>query len=165
MEISTLARAAALGAALATAGAAVPADARGSGKPSLKERTVLSYAHKSANALTVSPGAMKGLNPRLRGLLGTIQKRFGKPVQITSGCRSRTGNRRAGGARGSLHLSCMAADIRVQGVSQRALLAVAKTLPGRGGVGTYCGKSIVHVDVGPRRDWHFGCGGKRRKRG
>lgn len=160
------ARVAALAAGLAFALAGAPAaEARGSSKHvTLKDRSVISYAKKQSNALTVSPGRMSGLNPRLKGLLSQVQKQFGRPLEITSGCRSGGANRRAGGARGSLHLRCMAADIRVVGVSQRALLAVAKGLPGRGGVGTYCGKTIVHIDVGPRRDWHFGCGGKRRKR-
>ena len=105
-----------------------------------------------------------GLDGRLTGLLGRIERKFGRPVTITSGCRSRVSNRRAGGARGSWHLRCMAADIRVAGVSEGRLLHFARQLPGAGGVGTYCGNSIVHIDVGPRRAWSGGCGRKKRRR-
>lgn len=103
--------------------------------------------------------AEAGLNGRLVGLLSKISRHYGRPVTITSGCRSFASNRRAGGRRHSLHLRCMAADIRVRGVSEVALLRFVRVLPGRGGVGTYCRNSVVHVDVGPRREWHEGCGG------
>jgi Peptidase M15 len=105
-----------------------------------------------------------GLNGRLVGLLGRIERNFGRPVTITSGCRSRAANRRAGGARGSYHMRCMAADIRVAGVPEGRLLRFARNLPGVGGVGTYCGNSIVHIDVGPSRAWSGGCGRKKRRR-
>jgi uncharacterized protein YcbK (DUF882 family) len=55
----------------------------------------------------------------------------------------------------------MAADIRVPGVGERQLLAYVKRIPTVGGVGTYCGNSIVHIDVGPRRQWGGGCGKRR----
>ena len=105
-----------------------------------------------------------GLNGRLIGLLGRIERNFGRPVTITSGCRSRAANRRAGGARGSYHMRCMAADIRVAGVPEGRLLRFAQRLPGVGGVGTYCGNSIVHIDVGPRRAWSGGCGRRKHRR-
>lgn len=59
--------------------------------------------------------------------------------------------RAAGGAKRSLHLQCKAADIKVAGISEGQLLRYVRTLPGVGGVGTYCGNSVVHVDIGPRR--------------
>lgn len=102
-------------------------------------------------------GRTRGLNPRLRGLLGQISSHYGRPVQVLSGCRSHRHNRRVGGARRSMHLHCKAADIRVAGVSKSRLRRYALRLSGRGGVGTYCGRSIVHVDVGPRRTWYHGC--------
>ena len=107
-------------------------------------------------------GSAIGLNPRLVNLLGQVERHFGKPVIITSGCRSAADNRRAGGARQSYHLRCMAADIKVAGVSESQVLTYVRKLPGRGGVGTYCRNSIVHIDVGPRREWHEGCGGGRK---
>jgi hypothetical protein len=100
----------------------------------------------------------KGLDRRLVRLLAQIEGHFGRPVIISSGCRSHKYNRRIGGARHSFHLRCMAADIKVSGVSESRLLRFVARMPGRGGVGTYCRNSIVHVDVGPRRNWHQGCG-------
>ena len=106
----------------------------------------------------------RGLSGRLLGLLSKIERNFGRPVTVTSGCRSHAANRRAGGARGSYHMRCMAADIRVPGVSEGTLLRYAAHLHGAGGVGTYCGNSIVHIDVGPKRAWTGGCGRKKRRR-
>jgi Peptidase M15 len=102
-----------------------------------------------------------GLNPKLRVALAQIHAHYGRPVEITSGCRSSASNRRAGGRKGSLHLRCMAADIRVPGVGEGQLLAYVKRMPIVGGVGTYCGNSIVHIDVGPKRRWGSGCGKRR----
>jgi uncharacterized protein YcbK (DUF882 family) len=107
----------------------------------------------------------RGLQPSLRAALVKIERRFGKPVQVTSGCRSFRSNRLAGGRRGSYHLRCMAADIRVAGVSSRQIISFVKSLPSIGGVGTYCGKSIVHIDTGPERRWSGGCGRRHPLRG
>jgi hypothetical protein len=109
--------------------------------------------------------ARRGLQPSLRAALAQIERRFGRPVQITSGCRSFRSNRLAGGRRGSYHLRCMAADIRVPGVSNRKLIQYVNSLPSIGGVGTYCGKSIVHIDTGPERRWSGGCGRRHPLRG
>ena len=98
---------------------------------------------------------------RLRSLLKKVSAHYGRKLIITSGYRSHRHNRRIGGARRSQHLHCNAADFRVPGVSKYALARYLKSLPGRGGVGTYAGNGIVHLDVGPRRAWHWG-GRKRR---
>jgi uncharacterized protein YcbK (DUF882 family) len=90
-------------------------------------------------------------------LLNTVRWHYGEHVHIQSGYRSKNHNRAVGGARGSYHLSCEAVDIQVQGVDKYELANFLKDLPGRGGVGTYCNVSTVHVDVGPRREWHYGC--------
>jgi len=103
------------------------------------------------------------LHPRLIRLLATIKRHYGRVPIVSSGCRSHRHNRRVGGARRSMHLRCMAADFRVAGVSKAKLRRYVSSLPGRGGVGTYCGRSIVHLDVGPRRSWYHGCR-KRKKR-
>lgn len=136
----------------------------------VKSKTLVSYSRsvsgkglravslKSAN----SSRRVSGLNRKLRGLLARIERHYKRPVMVSSGCRSKKRNRRIGGARRSYHLRCMAADIKVAGVSERALLRFVRRLPGRGGVGTYCRNSIVHIDVGPRREWHQRC--RRRKR-
>jgi uncharacterized protein YcbK (DUF882 family) len=113
-----------------------------------------------AEASTVS--GSRGLHPRLSHLLRKTAHHFRRHLSVTSGCRSLRHNRRIGGARRSLHVRCMAADIRVTGVSEGTLLRYVRRLPGRGGVGTYCRNSVVHLDIGERREWHQGCGRKRK---
>lgn len=89
---------------------------------------------------------------RLLRVLGHIRERTGVRPILTSGHRT-------GGRSGSMHRHCLAADIRVPGVSDGAVIAAARTAPGIGGIGRYC-NGIIHVDVGPRRQW-VDCG--RRK--
>lgn len=98
------------------------------------------------------------LPPRLLRVLGHIRQKTGVRPVLTSGHRSR-------GRQGSMHRHCLAADIRVPGVKDSVVLAAARSAPGIGGVGRYC-NGIIHVDIGPRREWAH-CGGgwmkKRRK--
>ncbi len=93
---------------------------------------------------------------RLRKLLRQVSAHYGRRLIITSGYRSHRHNRRIGGARRSQHLHCMAADFYIPGVNKYTLARYLKRLPGRGGVGTYAGNRTVHLDVGPRRSWHWG---------
>ena len=95
--------------------------------------------------------------PDLLKVLKTVERRYGKKVMVTSGYRSPTVNRRAGGASNSTHIYCKAADIQVEGVNKWDLAKYLRTLPGRGGVGTYCRTESVHIDVGTQRDWHHPC--------
>ena len=143
--------------------------------------TALSYAHGTddGDAQTPSPkGAkrvqgllvasaspnwkVKGLRPDIMRLLQRVQRHYGKPLHIISGCRSKKHNRRVRGAKRSQHLYCKAADFKIAGVSKHKLVAYLKSMPGRGGVGLYCRSSYVHLDTGPKRYWYHGCG-KRRK--
>jgi uncharacterized protein YcbK (DUF882 family) len=97
------------------------------------------------------------LKPQLVGILKTIERRYGKSVIVTSGYRSPPYNRLVNGAKASLHMSCAAADIQVPGISKWELANFARSMPGRGGVGTYCHTESVHVDIGPQRDWNWRC--------
>lgn len=101
------------------------------------------------------------LKPSLVRVLKTVEQKYGKKVVVTSGFRNPERNRRARGAKNSLHMYCAAADIQVAGVSKWDLAQYLRTMPGRGGVGTYCHTESVHVDVGPERDWNWRC--RRRK--
>lgn len=105
---------------------------------------------------------VKGLRPDIMRLLQRVQRHYGKPLHIISGCRSKKHNRRVRGAKRSQHLLCKAADFKIAGVSKHKLVAYLKSMPGRGGVGLYCRSSYVHLDTGPKRYWYYGCG-KRRK--
>ncbi|MBZ9693574.1 MULTISPECIES: YcbK family protein [unclassified Mesorhizobium] len=97
------------------------------------------------------------LKPSLVRVLKTIEGHYGRKMMVTSGYRDPARNRRANGAKNSLHMYCAAADIQVPGVSKWELANYIRTMPGRGGVGTYCHTESVHVDVGPERDWNWRC--------
>jgi uncharacterized protein YcbK (DUF882 family) len=101
------------------------------------------------------------LKPSLVRVLKTIEGHYGKKMIVTSGYRDPARNRRANGAKNSLHMYCAAADIQVPGVSKSQLASYVRSMPGRGGVGTYCHTASVHIDVGPERDWNWRC---RRRR-
>ncbi|MER2605202.1 MAG: D-Ala-D-Ala carboxypeptidase family metallohydrolase, partial [Siculibacillus sp.] len=91
------------------------------------------------------------LKPELVEILRRIEGKYHQKVVITSGFRDR-------GRQGSLHRTCAAVDIEVPGVPAEALAAFARTIPGIGGVGTYCYPHLIHVDIGAPRDWKYGCG-------
>lgn len=97
------------------------------------------------------------LKPALVRVLKQVEYHYGKPVIVTSGFRSPPRNKRAGGAKNSLHMYCSAADIQIEGVSKWELAKQLRSMPGRGGVGTYCHTDSVHVDIGPKRDWNWRC--------
>lgn len=99
--------------------------------------------------------------PQLVSVLKSIERHYNRPVVVTSGYRSPKHNRRVGGASGSRHTSCEAADIQIDGVSKWQLAKYLRTMPARGGVGTYCHTESVHIDVGTPRDWNWRC--RRRK--
>ncbi len=101
------------------------------------------------------------LKPSLVRVLKSIEGHYGKKLMVTSGYRDPARNRRARGAKNSLHMYCAAADIQVPGVGKWELANYLRSMPGRGGVGTYCHTESVHVDVGPERDWNWRC--RRRK--
>lgn len=97
------------------------------------------------------------LKPALVRVLKTVEQHFGRSVVVTSGFRDPSRNKQARGAENSLHMYCAAADIQVEGVSKVELASYLRSMPGRGGVGTYCYTQSVHVDVGPQRDWSSRC--------
>lgn len=101
------------------------------------------------------------LKPSLVRVLKSIENHYGKKLIVTSGYRDPSRNQRARGAKNSLHMYCAAADVQVPGVSKWELATYLRSMPGRGGVGTYCHTESVHVDVGPERDWDWRC--RRRK--
>ena len=102
------------------------------------------------------------LKPQLIKLIKKVERHYGRPAVITSGYRNPKHNRKIGGARNSRHTSCEAADIQVKGVSKWQLATYLRSIPGRGGVGTYCHTRSVHLDIGTERDWNWRC--RRRKK-
>lgn len=90
-------------------------------------------------------------------MLRQVESRFGKKAVITSGYRSPPHNRRVGGAKASMHMACKAADFHIPGVSGVEVARYVRSLPTRGGVGTYCHTAAIHIDTGKQRDWNWPC--------
>lgn len=100
--------------------------------------------------------------PELVRLLKKVEKHYKKPVVVTSGYRSPQHNKRIGGASGSRHTTCEAADVQIKGVTKWELAKFVRSMSDRGGVGTYCHTQSVHIDIGSVRDWNWRC--RKRKR-
>ena len=89
--------------------------------------------------------------------LQVLRDKIGKAVHIISGYRNPTYNKNLGGSKNSYHMKCMAADIKVKGMTPKQVKAViedliADGLMKQGGVGIY--KTFVHYDVrGKRSRW------------
>ena len=112
--------------------------------------------HSGVNVDCITPGVIT--------ILQYVEQKYGRKPVVTSGYRSPSRNRRAGGARNSMHIYCRAVDIQVKGISKWQLAKFLRTVPGRGGVGTYCRTNSVHIDTGPKRDWHYPCRRKSKRR-
>lgn len=103
-------------------------------------------------------------DPKEFDVLHAIMARLGRPngiIDIICGYRTpesnnflRTLGPDTGVAEHSQHMLAKAIDIRVPGVSTRALRNAALALHA-GGVGFYPVSQFVHVDVGPVRTWSF----------
>ena len=89
------------------------------------------------------------LNGSLQGVVSHVAANYGS-VTVSSTCRSSEGNRRAGGAPKSYHLSGDAVDFRVHGNVSGA----AAYLSSRGGGYKHMGGGLFHVDTGPSRPMH-----------
>ncbi len=104
-------------------------------------------------------------DPREFDLLHALLTKLHRPgatIDIICGFRTpqsnqflRTRSAETGVAEHSQHILSKAIDIRIPGVSTRALRDAALSL-GMGGVGYYPKSGFVHVDVGPVRQWQFG---------
>ncbi|KDR95891.1 Peptidase M15 [Peptoclostridium litorale DSM 5388] len=77
-------------------------------------------------------------------LLEKIRVKVGKPIIINSGYRNPGYNRKVGGSPKSQHMLGTAADIRIKGLSSKAVADIAIECGARG-VGVY--DTFTHVDV------------------
>jgi uncharacterized protein YcbK (DUF882 family) len=114
----------------------------------VKKRRGNLFKHDYSAAYTVQRVSVKTecFPEKLEAILAHIAVRTGHKPVVTSGHRPRSGK--------SQHSHCLAADIRVPGVSDKTVVAAASTAPGIGGIGRYC-NGIIHVDVGPKRRWVY----------
>ncbi|MDX2259571.1 MAG: D-Ala-D-Ala carboxypeptidase family metallohydrolase [Hyphomicrobiaceae bacterium] len=90
------------------------------------------------------------LNGSLTSIVYQVAANFG-PVTVSSTCRSKSRNRRVGGAPRSMHLSGNAVDFRVH-ANVRAAAAYLRSHSGVGGFKHY-GGGLFHIDTGARRSW------------
>lgn len=90
--------------------------------------------------------------PELVRMIKDVERHYNSPAIVTSGYRPPKGVRH-----GSKHYSCDAADIQIKGVSKWELATYLRSLPQRGGIGTYCHTESVHMDTGEPRDWNWRC--------
>ena len=86
------------------------------------------------------------VSPTLVRVLESIRKHFNKPVHINSAYRNPAYNAMIGGAKNSMHMYGMAADIHIDGVTPKQIADFAETLmPDSGGIGIY--DNFCHIDV------------------
>ena len=125
----------------------------------MKLASLSGMARNAAHGLKIQrPDVNVGcFKPELVSLIKSAEQYFGRPAVVTSGFRDFAHNRRVGGAEKSLHMQCDAADILLDGVSKWDLARFLRAQPGRGGVGTYCHTTSVHIDIGRARDWNWRC--------
>jgi zinc D-Ala-D-Ala carboxypeptidase len=74
------------------------------------------------------------------------------PLKINSGHRCAGHNRAVGGARSSMHMRAIAADISLAGHSRKDM-ALAALKAGFRGIGY--ARTFLHVDLGARRAWTY----------
>ena len=81
--------------------------------------------------------------PLLLDVLDKIRKNVGRPINVTSGCRCETHNKRVGGVKDSNHTKGYAADIQCRGVAASRFWRIirdmysAGELPELAGLGRY----------------------------
>ena len=73
------------------------------------------------------------------------------PVIVTSAYRCADHNRNIGGAKDSMHVQGLAADIRVPGLTAATLEAIARTVPTIHGIGRDDHANYLHIDVRPSK--------------
>ena len=92
-------------------------------------------------------GACDRASYRLANRLQVIRDLVQRPVRVTSGYRTPEHNKAVGGSKNSLHLSGMAADIVIPGLSARDVQLIL--LNWSGGMGCYAG--FTHLDTRANR--------------
>lgn len=125
----------------------------------LEKINVLLRDHRQNETTTINPATLD----RLHDIGQVIAERYpDTPIvfEVISGYRSPATNnalRKKGGAQASqsLHMAGDAIDMRVPGISTKALRDIA-WCTGSGGTGYYAQDGFVHIDTGRQRFWPAG---------
>jgi uncharacterized protein YcbK (DUF882 family) len=112
---------------------------------------LLSPATAGATEVVLQPQVhgLGCLKPETKAMMRRLQARIGL-IEVTSTCGGRH-------ARNSLHYSGRAVDFRPVSTSASNAVAVLRSMPEVGGVGTYP-SGVVHADVGHLKHAWFGHG-------
>jgi uncharacterized protein YcbK (DUF882 family) len=95
------------------------------------------------------------MNPKLKGVVASFERRFGKKIVVNSAYRDPIRNIIGGGVDSSMHMKCLAVDFFIPGVQKSQLIAFARSNRDVGGLGCYPGRNFIHVDVRDRpRGWN-----------
>lgn len=109
--------------------------------PSFSPREI---ACKGTGEIAVNEAAMDKLQ--------SLRDHLGKPLILTSAYRSRSHNRRVGGAKNSYHMRGVAFDVRMENHDPHEFEAAAREA-GFTGFGYYPKSGFMHIDTGPARSW------------
>jgi uncharacterized protein YcbK (DUF882 family) len=91
----------------------------------------------------------KAINPRLFEMLSRVYDHFGKRIELVSGFRNQTHT-------SSFHFHGSASDIRIPGISDKALHKYVSSLdPGGMGIGIYPRAGFIHVDIRPEASYRW----------
>jgi len=120
-------------------------------KPSPAKPTPASVtsATRSAGDITLN-APWKCVPSGLKSVIADVSRKFG-PVTVNSTHRTKSKNRKVGGAKNSYHIGCRAVDFRVSG-NKSAVLKYLRAHPQVGGVKLYR-SGYFHIDNGPKRTW------------
>lgn len=135
--------------ALKISRSATIAKATGRDKTSKPQPASVTSATRSAGIITLN-APWKCVPSGLKRVIVDVSNKFG-PVTVNSTHRSRSKNRKIGGAQQSYHLGCKAVDFRVEG-NTSAVLKYLRAHPQVGGVKRYR-SGYFHIDNGPKRSW------------
>ena len=112
------------------------------------------YVQRAGMFLSSSDVDNSCISPKLRSVISSFERKFGKKIVVNSGYRDPIRNIIGGGEDSSYHMRCMAVDFFIPGVSKGSLIAFAMRNDQVGGLGCYPGRGFIHVDVRDRpRRW------------
>ncbi len=94
----------------------------------------------------------KPMDPAFMDRYNAFRHEWGRPIVVTSARRCMYWNLRVGGKPGSFHPPGRAIDARCEPEDQEAFVECAAKF---GLVGVGRGKTFVHLDDGPAREWRY----------